>query len=260
MKRSTLKFFLTLLIFLLIVINYSWLDKKLEGWIISEDYVAITRVVDGDTVVAGNETIRLLGINTPERGETYYSEAKSFLESLVLNETVRLEYGKDRKDLYGRTLAYIYLGSLNVNSEIVKEGYANYYFPSGKDWNYEIFVDSWNECLNKGSFLCEKSSDECAQCINLKEFDYKKEIVVFENSCSYSCNLNDWYVKDEGRKKYFFKDFVIKSGDELVLQTGEGKNNQTNLFWSGEEYIWTETGDTIFLFDDKDKLVFWKGY
>src|SRR3989344_6573409 len=155
MKRSTLKFFLTLLIFLLIVINYSWLDKKLEGWIISEDYVAITRVVDGDTVVAGNETIRLLGINTPERGETYYSEAKSFLESLVLNETVRLEYGKDRKDLYGRTLAYIYLGSLNVNSEIVKEGYANYYFPSGKDWNYEIFVDSWNECLNKGSFLCE---------------------------------------------------------------------------------------------------------
>ena len=91
-------------------------------------------------MISENKTsVRLLGINTPEKGEIYYGEAKEFLEYQVLNKTIRLENGKDKTDLYGRKLSYIFLGTKNINLELVKEGLANFYFPSGKDINYNDF-------------------------------------------------------------------------------------------------------------------------
>ena len=97
---------------------YGFLDAKLQGYLISSDTAFIDRVIDGDTVESNGTSIRLLGINTPERGEMYYLEAKEFLESLVLNETVRLEYGKEREERYGRTLAYLYMGRENINLKL----------------------------------------------------------------------------------------------------------------------------------------------
>ena len=50
----------------------------------------VRRVIDGDTIVAESRSIRLLGINTPERGEEYYLEAKEFLEDyLYINQKLR---------------------------------------------------------------------------------------------------------------------------------------------------------------------------
>lgn len=45
--------------------------------------MTVSRVVDGDTVgvtpaVGGNDTIRLIGVDTPERGEPLYEEAAAF--------------------------------------------------------------------------------------------------------------------------------------------------------------------------------------
>ena len=82
-------------------------------------------------VLNSGEHVRLLGINTPERGELYYSEAKEFLEREVLGKVVYLE--RNGKDKYYRDLGYLFsITGENINSKIVEEGYANYYFPSLK--------------------------------------------------------------------------------------------------------------------------------
>jgi endonuclease YncB( thermonuclease family) len=60
------------LIFLLIFVNYNFLDNKLKEFVKDSDVRTVERIIDGDTIVVENNThIRLLGINT---GILYFSE------------------------------------------------------------------------------------------------------------------------------------------------------------------------------------------
>src|SRR3989344_5970003 len=103
---------LFLLILILFAINYNFIDRTLENFLETKETAFVSRVIDGDTieVLIGEkkESVRLLGINTPERGEVLYEEAKKFLEELSLNKSVRLEFGRDKYDRYNRTLAYVF--------------------------------------------------------------------------------------------------------------------------------------------------------
>jgi len=49
-------------------------------------------------------------------------------------------------------------------------------------------------------------------------------------------------------------------GKEVMIKVGEEENTENVLFWKGESYVWTKTGDTLFLRDEEGKLVLWKGY
>lgn len=249
------------LVILLFIINYSFLDKALKEFLIDYETAIVKRVIDGDTFVIDNATsVRLLGINTPERGEIYYKEAKDFLENFSLNKTVGLEFGKEKKDKYGRTLAYVIIDNKNINLELVKNGFANFYFPSGKDIYYEKFKKAWEICIKEEKNLCEKTKNKCAECIELKEFDYKNQIIVFYDKCDFDCELTGWGIKDEGRKKFIFPKFNLKKWKNVEIKVGEGKENETILFWKGEEYVWTKSGDSLFLRDKDGKLVLWKSY
>jgi len=103
---------------------------------IKEDTVFVTRVIDGDTFeTSDGETIRLLGINTPEKHEYYYEEATEYLRKLIENKNVRLEGDKTNKDWYGRELRYVYIGNKLVNAEMLEQGYARIYLL--KDRKYQ---------------------------------------------------------------------------------------------------------------------------
>lgn len=93
------------------------------------DYYKVTYIVDGDTLdVDTGERVRLICINTPERGEYYYSEAKEYLKSLTLNKEVDLIKDISETDRYGRLLRYIYLtDGTFVNELMVRNGYAKVY-------------------------------------------------------------------------------------------------------------------------------------
>jgi micrococcal nuclease len=83
-------------------------------------------VVDGDTIdVDGVGRIRLVGVNTPERGQPGYQNATDFVKSMCLGKTVYLDVDDAKNhDKYGRTLAVVYVGNVNLNQELLKRGYA----------------------------------------------------------------------------------------------------------------------------------------
>lgn len=88
----------------------------------------VTRVIDGDTLVLQNgEKVRLICVDTPERGEKGFKKAKEFLEQLVLNKKVLLEKDITNRDKYDRLLRYVYVNDIFVNKEIVKQGYGKVY-------------------------------------------------------------------------------------------------------------------------------------
>ena len=65
-------FLLILLIGILITMNYNFFDSLLN----KRETAVVERVIDGDTFVVNGTSVRLLGMNSPERGEKYYLEAK----------------------------------------------------------------------------------------------------------------------------------------------------------------------------------------
>ena len=124
MKR-TLSKVLLILIFILFLPSYIYAFS-----------CTVAKVLDGDTfycipnqIIAGvrihkdgSISVRLYGIDAPEKDQPYGIEAKNSLKELVQGKTVRL----DLKDIdkYGRAVALVFVDSLNVNLEQVKRGLA----------------------------------------------------------------------------------------------------------------------------------------
>ncbi|MFY9638395.1 MAG: thermonuclease family protein [Methanobacterium sp.] len=94
-------------------------------------------VVDGDTIdVDGVGRIRFVGVNTPERGQPGYQEAKDFVKTLCLGKTVGLDIDNAKHyDKYGRVLAVVYAGNTNVNAELLKKGYAEVMYIPPSEFN-----------------------------------------------------------------------------------------------------------------------------
>ena len=90
-------------------------------------------VNDGDTVIlSGGTKVRYLGIDAPEiahdrkPAEPYGKEAKALNKKLVLSRRVKLELEDEKRDRYGRLLAYVFLeDGTFVNGELVRRGYAH---------------------------------------------------------------------------------------------------------------------------------------
>lgn len=96
----------------------------------------MTRIVDGDTIhvsVAGRrEKVRYIGVDTPESRrpgtpvQCFAKAAGAFNASLLRGRRVELRTDAERRDRYGRLLAYVYRepDRLFVNAELVRRGYA----------------------------------------------------------------------------------------------------------------------------------------
>ena len=99
-------------------------------------------VVDGDSFRrADGSKVRLLGIDTPEKGEPLYQEAKIRLAELLQEAELSYRHGRRRFDRYGRELAFVYAEGLLVNRILLAEGLARAYLFMD-DLSDLAFVDS----------------------------------------------------------------------------------------------------------------------
>jgi endonuclease YncB( thermonuclease family) len=97
----------------------------------------VSRIVDGDTLELGNgETVRLVGIDTPEVGQCGYQAASDRLGALVLGKQVRLTVSDEDRDRYGRLLRYVDVGSMDAGLRLIRSGLAIARYDSRDGYGY----------------------------------------------------------------------------------------------------------------------------
>ncbi len=118
----------------------------------------VKRVNDGDTItLTDGRLVRYIGVDTPEidykmrRAEPLAYEARDFNRRLLRGGEVRLEFDSQKRDRYGRTLAYVFLpDGTFVNAEILKQGYG-FFLPTAKNHRHrKELLASQREAMSAG--------------------------------------------------------------------------------------------------------------
>ncbi len=87
----------------------------------------VVKITDGDTVhvldsAKERHTIRLGGIDAPERKQAFGKKAKEYLSSLAAGEAVQVDWNK--RDRYKRIIGKIIHGDRDINLEMLRAGMA----------------------------------------------------------------------------------------------------------------------------------------
>lgn len=191
----------------------------------------VVRTIDGDTFqINDSSKIRLIGINTPEKNQPYYQEAKNFLTSLE-NQTVEIEtHGQDK---YNRTLAYIFHENQNINEALLLNGLATLYYYE-KDSYYKTMKAAETYARTNQIGLWQTSPN--ANCITIKIFKTSEpEQLTIQNTCNYQINLT---YKDDATHIY--------------KATLEPYDLHTQTF----SHIWNDDGDTLLIYDTEGLIKF----
>jgi micrococcal nuclease len=110
----------------------------------------VIRVIDGDTIEIQQETkiqrVRIWGIDTPERDQSYARPAHQFTRSLLAGREVKVlpKYF----DCYGRLVAIIIVDEKNISEELVRSGLAwvHIYYCN------ELICDNWKSLQERAMF------------------------------------------------------------------------------------------------------------
>ena len=144
-------------IFLFVILAFILLPCSVFSF--SNEKIARVRFVyDGDTILLSTgERVRYIGINAPEldpRGHKYEFmaiAARRFNTKLVKGKRVRLEFDQEKRDRYGRLLAYVYIMKTGemVNALLVKNGMA-YVLSERPNLRYrKLFLKYQREAMQK---------------------------------------------------------------------------------------------------------------
>lgn len=198
---------------------------------------SLIRAIDGDTIDTDLGRVRLLAINTPEKEQPFYQEAKNFLGQYE-NKTISLELkGKDK---YDRWLGYLFYNGELINEKILEMGLANLYVYD-KDKYFTRFENAEKRAIDSGIGLWKKSNN--SDCLQLVKLDYidggkcdNQEQMILNNLCQYNLNV---IIKDDANHIY----------DENISPGRWQKNFSC---------IWNDVGDTIHIRDENGLMLFWR--
>lgn len=189
----------------------------------------------GDTIeLEDGERVRYIGIDTPETKHPYKpvepfgKEAAAFNDSLVNGKTVRLETDIQVRDKYRRILAYVWVDTIFVNAELVRQGYAQVatYPPNVK--YQDLFLELQAEAREAGRGLWSDSLKE-AQKEEVYFVGSKKSNKFHDPDCRYAKrikakNLIVFASVDEAREAGYVPCKVCKPAPLIVVPKTPAKD------------------------------------
>lgn len=187
------------------------------------EYYSVSSVVDGDTIkinINGTvETIRLIGIDTPETVDPrkpvqcFGKEASNKAKELLLGKKIRVEKDSTQgdRDKYDRLLVYVYReDGLFFNKYMIEQGYAHEYtydlpykyqteFKEAETYARENQLGLWSSSTCNGDTTSEKTFSEETTTTQTAEKYYTSSYTTskyyYPESCSAWQGLSKSYLK-----------------------------------------------------------------
>jgi micrococcal nuclease len=261
------------------------------------DPATVTDVVDGDTLKVRygdghEETVRLLGVDTPEvRGgndpaefegvpdtaagraclNEYGDRATDYAESRLGGRRVRLvgDPTTDRRDSFGRILAYVVVDGEQFNYALLREGYARLYDTQFSERARYAAAEREAREAGRGVWSCaavaadggttptgplalEAHPDAAGD----DNDNLRDEYVTLRNVGDETLDLSGWTVSDATGKTYTFPPGTrLEPGAEVTLYTGRGEDGEGVRYWNRDSAVWNNDGDTVTVRTDEGDVV-----
>ena len=232
---------------------------------------AVLDVIDGDTIRIGSqaepEIVRLLGINSPERGECQAAEASAVLRQLVAGREVRLVPEVSERDSHGRLLRFVFSGRDLINETMVRAGLAIAFAVPPDVSAAELLlraeeaaeraqVGIWNPTACGPAATHGLVIEGIQSGVGWSGGPTEGESVVIGNPLASPVQLSGWTLRDSSSTHRFqFGDYVLSGGAELTIKTGCGRDEMGTLHWCSTEPVWNNAGDHAFLLDPNGNIV-----
>lgn len=232
------------------------------------------KAIDGDTIrLRGEGSVRLAGINTPERGEEGYAEAKKVLSDLVAGKKVELDV--IGRDAYGRPIAFVYVRidgqRVDVNAEMVKRGMAHAFFiENERPGMYERYITLQNKAKtgNMGIWRLARYRGSLhitsfhANGRGNDRLDPNVEYFRMANIGREEIDLSNYFVLNCATgKKYPLPPIKVKPGEAVKVMSGRGQNHgvfasgMLRVYMGNETEIWEDKGAKLIIVDKNGVLV-----
>ncbi len=204
-------------------------EKELEGLRTSNvPMYEVARVIDGDTFeLADGDRVRLIGSNSPEKGECFFEESKNALKELIEGKEVELRKDVTTMDEFGRLLRYVILPNAStvkdnilVSEYMVENGYAILQNNSHNMLYYRILINKRDEAIKmeRGMWsVCDYAISERSQ----------TDAPAPSEQCSIKGNIS---MNNFG-KTYFMDGCINYTNVKVDLERGE------EYFCSEEEAV-----------------------
>jgi micrococcal nuclease len=170
-----------------------FLITVLAGHSFAKEYV-VNKIIDGDTVqLDTGEIVRYLGIDTPELSkkgsgaEFYAREAAKYNKKLVYMKKVKLEFDVEKKDHYGRLLAYVFVKDMFVNAELVKLGYAKAMIKPPNIKYKDLFLNNQKKAMDEERGLWQEKKRET----EVSYVGNKRTYILHRPSCKLTDKISD---------------------------------------------------------------------
>jgi micrococcal nuclease len=242
--------------------------------------VTVESITDGDTIDVqlgdGNvDTVRLIGINSSESGECFSDEASLILSILTpVGSQIGMTIDKTDRDIYGRLLRYVWVGTMSINEEMVRRGaaIAREYPP---DTVLAGRLDDAQDEARDGRLglwapsACGPSAGTEISIVRIEadaagddNENLNEEYVRLRNAGDLAVDMTGWVLKDASAShRYAFPaGFLLAAGLEVRVYSGCGTDTPNSLYWCSGGAIWNNDGDTAFVLDQNGNTVVYQDY
>lgn len=233
------------------------------------EIAVVVAITDGDTIEVewgrGRERLRLIGVNSPERGECWADEAGRVLEALIpVGSEVGMTVDRSDRDQFDRLLRYLWVGSMSVNEELVRRGAAisRRYPPDTAMAARLDTAQDEADAEGRGQWAADACGPTADAELVIDEVfwdapgndneNLNEEWIRISNAGDGLVDMTGWGIKDESasHRYQFPPGFVLAPTEAVTVYTGCGEDFDRDLYWCQTgSAIWNNDGDTAFLTD-----------